>query len=172
MHTRTMIAVILAALAAQSSPVASQEVRETNNEHLTRYNSSGGLAYWHNSKIGSDPTGTEIMVRRCNRPELQVSTKPLFEMRGVTKLLLHDADFTDAELEGISQMNDLPALLINGEITDDGLKHLENLTSLRILWIYQTQVTGTGLRHLQNLPKLEYLYLDSELSEDGFAQLE
>ena len=111
------------------------------------------------------------MVRRCNRPELRVSTKPIFEIQGATKLILHGVDFTDAELEGISRMKDLPALLINGKISDDGLKHLQELTLLKKLWIYQTQVTGVGLKHLKDLDQLEYLYIDSEMSDNGFEQL-
>lgn len=62
-----------------------QEVRETNNQQLAKYNDSGGWAYYH-SKHGADPNGTELMVRRCNQPKLRVSLKPLFQMKGISKL--------------------------------------------------------------------------------------
>ncbi len=147
------------------------EHRIGNEEYLAEYNGSGGCAYWHDSKRGQDPHGSELMVRRSNSPRLRVSTKPLFKMQGVTKLILHGVDFTDTELDGISEMKDLPALLINGKITDDGLRHLDGLNSLKKLWIYQTEINGTGLRYLKKLNQLEYLYIDSDLSDDGFAML-
>src|SRR5687767_4485361 len=109
------------------------ERRIANNKQLMAYNDSGGFAYWQDPKRGEDPKGTELMVRRCNVPEMRVPTTPLFQIRGVTKLILHGIDFTDAELKGISEMKDLPALLINGKITDDGLRHLEGLTSIKSL---------------------------------------
>ncbi|WP_417387408.1 hypothetical protein [Gimesia sp.] len=147
------------------------EHRTGNEAYLAEYNNSDGCAYWHDSKRGQDPHGSELMVRRSNSPRLRVSTKPLFKMRGVTKLILHGYDFTDAELDGISEMKDLPALLINGKITDDGLRHLDGLSSLKKLWIYQTDIQGTGLRHLNKLNQLECLYIDSDLSDEGFDRL-
>ena len=165
------LAVLLLAMAQQPIPQTPEETRKANNAELARYTKSGGFAYWHNPQRGYDPDGTEVMVRRCNRPELRVSTKPIFDMKGVTKLILHGVDFTDADLKGISNMKDLPALLLSGKISDDGMKHLQDLSSLKKLWIYQTQVNGTGLKHLKNLDQLECLYIDTKLSQDGFEQL-
>ena len=166
-----IVALLLSVLAPQSTTKQSREQRSADDVHLAAYVSSGGKAYWHDSKKGSAPDGTEVMVRRTNQPELRVSTKPIFKMKGVSKLILLGVDFTDAELAGISNMAELPALLINGKITDDGLKHLEGLSKLKKLWIYQTQVTGLGIKHLKNIDSLEYLYIDSELSVEGIEHL-
>lgn len=171
MRPLIILVILVLGVGPDAQFVEAQEHRVANDKYLAAYNDSGGWAYWHDSKRGQDPHGSELMVRRSNRPELRVSTKPLFQMRGVTKLILHGVDFTDAELDGISEMKDLPALLINGKITDDGLRYLDGLTSLKELWIYQTHVNGTGLRHLKKLNHLEFLYIDSNLSDDGVAQL-
>ena len=160
---------ILALLTANS--VLAQDSRTANDKHLERYTNSGGLAYYH-SKDGSDRNGTELMVRRCNQPKLRVSTKPIFDMEGLSKLILHGVDFTDSELDGIGKMDDLPALLINGRITDNGIRHLAGLKSLKHLWIYQTKVNGDGLAHLKALEKLETLYFDSKMTDAAFKQLE
>ena len=171
MRPSIILAILVLGVGPDAQIVEAQEHRVRNDEYLAAYNDSGGWAYWHDSKRGQDPHGSELMVRRSNRTELRVSTKPLFQMRGVTKVILHGVDFTDAELDGISGMKDLPSLLINGKITDDGLRHLYGLTSLKELWIYQTDINGTGLRHLKKLNQLEFLYSDSDLSDDGFAKL-
>jgi len=147
-----------------------QDSRTANDKHLKKYTDSGGVAYYY-SKGGSDKNGTELMVRRCNQPKLRVSTKPLFEMKGISKLILHGVDFTDSELDGINKMDDLPALLINGRITDNGIRHLVGLKSLKHLWIYQTKVNGDGLAHLKSLEKLETLYFDSKMTDVAIGQL-
>ena len=166
-----IVALLLALLSTQSATEPKQEQRRADDLNLAAYNSSGGMAYWHSRKKGSELDGTQVMVRRTNQPALRVSTKPIFKMKGVSKLILHGVDFTDAELSGISEMSELPALLINGKITDDGLKHLDGLSKLKKLWIYRTHITGTGIKHLKNIDSLEYLYIDTELNDEGIEHL-
>jgi hypothetical protein len=83
----TILTILILGVGPDAQIVDAQEHRVADDEYLAAYNDSGGWAYWHDSKRGQDPHRTELMVRRCNRPELRVSTKPLFQMRGVTTIV-------------------------------------------------------------------------------------
>ena len=43
------------------------------------------------------------------------------------------------------------------QVTDAVLEHLNGLTNLDRLWLYNTQITNTGLENLKGLTKLEKL---------------
>jgi hypothetical protein len=65
------------------------------------------------------------------------------------------------------------------QVTDDGLKRVEELSQLQVLQLMVTEVTDTGLEHLKGLTQLRVLYLDGNYITDaglehlkGLAQLD
>ncbi|PHS06120.1 MAG: hypothetical protein COA78_14615 [Blastopirellula sp.] len=69
---------------------------------------------------------------------------------------------TDAGLEHLKELTSLKSLLLhNTQITDAGLKHLKGLNSLISLELRGTQITDAGLEHLKGLTSLRNLNLFS-----------
>ena len=68
---------------------------------------------------------------------------------------------TDRDLASLESLDRLEELAISGApITDSGLKHISNLTELRILSLWETRgVSDAGLVHLAKLTKLQTLNL-------------
>jgi len=66
-------------------------------------------------------------------------------------------EITDEDLRGIGQITSLRRLSLGGNgITDEGLKHLEGLGNLEVLNIYAGSSTEQGIKHLQEtLPNCE-----------------
>lgn len=63
--------------------------------------------------------------------------------------------------------------LLNWSITDSGLVHLKELTSLQVLNLEGTPITDAGLVHLQGLAKLEKLHLGkTKVTDAGIAELQ
>ena len=59
----------------------------------------------------------------------------------------------------------------NESVNDDALQWLSRLTSLRTLYLYNTEVTGNGLEHLTDVP-LESLELSrSPVTDDGLEHI-
>ncbi len=145
--------------------------RERNDAIVKAFNANGGRAAWHGPAVASEDQ-TEVMVwNHDGTPRRESRLTPLFQLQGISKLLVYNFYTQDSDLDGIDQMQDLPGLLIRGQITDDGLRHLSNAKSLRRLWIYETKVRGHGLSHLQDLDQLELLWIDGQLSDEGIAEL-
>ena len=62
--------------------------------------------------------------------------------------------------------------LMNAQITDTGLVHIEGLTSLQTLNLWYTQITEAGLAHLAGLTDLQWLYLSgTQVTDAGVAKL-
>jgi hypothetical protein len=63
--------------------------------------------------------------------------------------------------------------LFKTQISDDSLRHLRNLTTLKKLFLGKTQVTGAGIGNLTKLTKLERLWLDdTQVTDDDLAHLQ
>jgi len=61
--------------------------------------------------------------------------------------------------------------MANGDVTDDTLKYLSNLKTLKKLDLNNTQVTDTGLVVLKSLPALESLDLaHTKITDSGFRE--
>ena len=57
-------------------------------------------------------------------------------------------------------------------ISDAGLAHLEGLTKLRTLDLYNTRISDAGLRHLKGLMNIRYLNLDgTRITDAGLPHL-
>lgn len=81
---------------------------------------------------------------------------------------------TNRDLERVGGYDTLAELYIKGsEITDEGLKHLSDLTNLRVLELDTPQVTDAGLEHLLGLERLLVLKLvDTQVTEQGIERFE
>jgi hypothetical protein len=64
-------------------------------------------------------------------------------------------------------------LFIRKSMTDAVLVHLEGLSELRTLWVYETQFTDAGLVHLRGLRRLQTLVLsDTQITDAGLVHLQ
>lgn len=75
--------------------------------------------------------------------------------------LYAEGQMTDGVLADVSRVETVTALNLSGSsaVTDDGVRHLARLTSLRHLDLSGTNVTDTGLQVLRHLPRLETISL-------------
>lgn len=80
-------------------------------------------------------------------------------------LLLFLRDAADSGICGLS-------LRKCQEVTNAGLAHLKNLSSLELLNLDDTKITDTGLAHVKNLTSLENLVLShTTITDAGVANL-
>tara|TARA_B110000014_G_C19639306_1_gene337030 strand:- start:28 stop:429 length:402 start_codon:yes stop_codon:yes gene_type:complete len=62
---------------------------------------------------------------------------------------------------------------IGSDLTDDDLKHLQRITSLKELELDSRHITDAGLVHLQGLSRLKTLFLQrTRVTEAGIAELQ
>ncbi|UCE48112.1 MAG: hypothetical protein JSW47_21255, partial [Phycisphaerales bacterium] len=112
------------------------------------------------------------LVHLVNLPslcELQLYSTPIGndalkhvnKLKALEALSLQSTQVTDEGLAHLKDMSSLKELLIPRQITDDGLVHLKGLTSLEKLIIYSTDITDVGFAHLKNLSSLKSLTLFS-----------
>jgi Leucine-rich repeat (LRR) protein len=94
------------------------------------------------------------------------------KFKNVWRLLLTKADITDSKLKIVLALPKLTILsLVMTEITDDGLKNLEN-TSLNRLFLRQTKITDSGLASLAKIPSLKRLDLRyTNVTDDGLKNI-
>ena len=98
-------------------------------------------------------------------------------LKNLTILDFRETRATDADLEILSKLPKLEALLLDGsEVTDSGLAHIARVESLANLHLTTpdrpSRITDMGLSHLANVKKLEGLWLSVDnLTETGFGRL-
>jgi hypothetical protein len=81
------------------------------------------------------------------------------------------ADAELVHLQGMSQLQWLS--LYNTRVTDAGLVHLRGLGQLQTLNLNRTEVTDAGLVHLEGLRQLQSLsFDDTKITDAGLAHLE
>ena len=74
-------------------------------------------------------------------------------------------------LEGLSNLGELD--LAYTKVTDAGLTSLANMSELRVLRLSGCNVTDNGLRHLEPLQRLRVLYLfDTKVTSSGVETLQ
>lgn len=93
--------------------------------------------------------------------------------KAFSHLYLSGTQITDEGLKSIEGMTTLYHLsLDNTQITDVGLKYLGGLMELRQLTLSQTQVTNVGLEDLRGLTELRYLVLSqTQVTPEGVKSL-
>ena len=99
--------------------------------------------------------------------------KVLEECRNVTELDLSCTNIGDRELPFLRKHEKLAQLLlVESQVTDNGLGQLGPLQNLRRLDLSRTQVSDRGLAHLAKLPNLESLILhNTSVTGSGFEHL-
>ncbi len=59
------------------------------------------------------------------------------------------------------------------QVSDAGLVHLKEMTTLRRLYLSETSITKAGLVHLKGLVKLQTFHLDgSRVTDTGATELQ
>ena len=108
----------------------------------------GGVGYDHKGR----PWAPAWLRKRLGDEFFQEVTSVQF---------LERSNVTDRDLAPLESLDRLEELAIHGApITDSGLKHISNLTELRILSLWETRgVSDAGLVHLAELTKLQTLNL-------------
>jgi hypothetical protein len=80
---------------------------------------------------------------------------------------------SDDQLKTLAAMESLRLLNLDGtNITDDGLVHVAKLTKLKVLHLCRTRITDSGLEHLECLKDLAQLRVsDTRISNAGIEHL-
>ncbi len=105
-----------------------------------------------------------------------ISPQKLPPSRRIISIAWPDGRGTDNLLFEMAQLDGLTGLvtlrLAGGEITDQGLFHIERLVDLRFLDLSSTQISDSGLSHLARMKELEGLNLsDTGITDAGLSQL-
>lgn len=100
-----------------------------------------------------------------------IADNDLTRLKGLTNLKLLRLDncsaVTDAGLAHIADLTSLTFLsLAYTNITDDGLIHLSKLTNLKTLNLGNTPIEGRGLEHVTAMPGIEILGLSATNTKD------
>jgi serine/threonine protein kinase len=124
-----------------------------------------------------------LPAERFELLEIDLTSKPvgddgLAKLKGatnLTRLVLWNAGISDAGLEHLKDLTSLKELHLfaNPNVTDAGLAHLKRLTNLSALDLNATRVTDAGLVHLKGFTNLTLLNLmNTRISGAGFVHLE
>jgi len=89
----------------------------------------------------------------------------------VETLLLMEPNFTNDDIENISELKKLKWLwLSNSQIDDGGLLHLKEARSIEKIVLGGNKIDGTGFQHLTNLPNFNYFSLSHAIFDDRGAE--
>ena len=107
-------------------------------------------------------------------PKLDSQLNILENIKNVVTLHLGGTDITDEGLQHIAELTTLRQLhLERTKISDLGLVHLKKLKNLLYLNLYQTGITDQGLSQLQELKSLKKIYLwKSKVTPTGATNLQ
>ncbi len=94
-------------------------------------------------------------------------------LRGLEELQLGGFLVTDDGLRHLKNLTSLRRLdLSSCDVTDQGLFHLKGLTALEVLDLHRTWVSDAGLAHLKGLTNLRTLNLEeTQVSSTGIREL-
>jgi hypothetical protein len=129
-------------------------------------------AHWKESRgpLALGLLGLLVVVAALVVGQFSVTQDPRVEMvKGEKHITLTAAKGDEIEL--LKKHPDVVELYManNAKITDETLKHLEGMASLRLLDLDDTAVTDEGLTSLAKLPKLEVLRLSrTKVTDTGF----
>lgn len=85
----------------------------------------------------------------------------------------NESEFSDDEMAHLRTLTTLKILYLdNTQVTDESLAHLRGLTQLRCLALRNTKVTSAGLTQLRGLSQLDTLLLTgTQVTDEGLAHL-
>ncbi|HEV3138314.1 MAG TPA: DUF4375 domain-containing protein [Pirellulales bacterium] len=115
----------------------------------------------------------ELTLSECNQLH-GTFCKDLIGLPRLRRLLLGEigGQVTDEGLASIAELSGLLALGTEGPFTNAGLRRLIELKNLTSLSIRSEHVTADGVAIVAELPKLDHLYLDTpHLADDGIPAL-
>lgn len=108
-----------------------------------------------------------------------IDSTTIQHLRGLHQLRYVDLtcnSLDDSGLTAFSQMRQLEFLCLqhqSRQFTDEGLRHLSKLASLKELQFYDSDITDAGLVHLESLKELRVLWLsNSQVTDAGVAALQ
>jgi hypothetical protein len=92
---------------------------------------------------------------------------------GIASVAADKTSFGDAELACLRGLADLEELSLNEtNVTDDGMRYLEDMPSLRYLFLNHTRISSAGLAHIKGLRNLESLSLvNTDVGDEGMKYL-
>lgn len=121
-------------------------------------------------------TSLEVLMIWEARGVSDVGVAHLAKLVNLNNLHINNGKLTDRSLAILSRLPRLQHLSLQGNaFTDEGLRHLRDMTQLRSLWLGlgASRFTDAGLVHLAKLANLEELDLQgSPLTRSGREQLE
>jgi Leucine-rich repeat (LRR) protein len=142
------------------------------------------------------PTGTDVLEKvkqlqgsakvdrsRPDQPivdftlfDSNISDESLLQLLGhmpnLERLNLRRVLVGDSLAEGVMRFKLTFLSLDDSRLTDEGLRHIGQITTLRELSLNHTRITDAGLRHLTGLKDLERLYVgDTRVTRSGCAML-
>lgn len=119
--------------------------------------------------------GSGVPARSFYRPPpVEQNSAEFYISAGGRALGIHsDREVTDEGLRHIAEMTQLTTLSFQSTpVTDAGLEHLQELTRLHWLSLQHTQVTDVGLKCLAGLSQLESLWLNgTQVTDAGLEHL-
>lgn len=124
----------------------------------------------------------EVRIPEGNLVQLAITEDYPYSLSPLSQLSSNDLDvlsiwhsqITDSELKNLCHLTKLRELFLEycGKITDSGILHLKNLSSLEELTIAGSMMGDKGLEHLQSLIALKNLRIsDSQVTNFGLKSL-
>jgi len=113
---------------------------------------------------------TENLIKSLSNTEnVEIKIDPYDEKSIFISMKFPPVAFGDKDLINLQPIfqNITKASFIGSDITDDGFYHLGQMTSLKELYLQQTQINGEGLSQLSRLTNLELLDLSKTKINDG-----
>jgi uncharacterized membrane protein/uncharacterized protein YjbI with pentapeptide repeats len=113
---------------------------------------------------------TENLIKSLSNTEnVEIEIDPFDAKSVFISMKFPPAAFGDKDLINLQPVfqNITKASFIGSDITDDGFYHLGQMTSLKELYLQQTQLNGEGLSQLSRLTNLELLDLSKTKISDG-----
>jgi len=113
---------------------------------------------------------TENLIKSLSNTEnVEIKIDPYDEKSIFISMKFPPSAYGDKDLLNLQPVfqNITKASFIGSDITDDGFYHLGQMTSLKELYLQQTQINGEGLSQLSRLSNLELLDLSKTKISDG-----
>ncbi|MEK6257582.1 MAG: hypothetical protein AABP62_03090 [Planctomycetota bacterium] len=126
------------------------------------------------------PNAVEVIAQFKALPPFQVGDESLLKLASLTEGLENlteiNASGGSVTDNGLANLNKLPALkkleLVSTKISNQGMQHLSQVSSLEWLNLNSTPITDAGVATLTALPNLKKLELKNcQLTPEGFAAI-
>jgi len=96
----------------------------------------------------------------------------LSDLPSLKSLFLWGTPTNDAGMVHVGKITSLKVLLLSRGVGDEGLSHLQSLTSLQHLCVYDPSITDKGLSYLAGMTQMESLHIaETQITNDGLLHL-